>query len=100
MSLEQNWIAWGRVGEISLSNRANLSQSELSEMHFIRVRTYGVCEHGKQTDLRFKVKQIQCAQITWRKSFAGQRKLCLTNIHDELGPEKQVEIIKVQLYHV
>ena len=62
--LRTKLIAWGRVAEISLSNRTNLSQSELSEMHFIRVCTYGVCEHEKQTDLRFKVKQIQCAQIT------------------------------------
>ena len=33
-------------------------------MHFIRVHTYGVCEHEKQTDLCFEVKQIQFAQIT------------------------------------
>ena len=39
---------------ISLSNGANMSQSELSEMHCI---SYGAYEHETRTDLCFKAKK-------------------------------------------
>ena len=45
--------------EISLSNRANLNQSNLSKMHCI---SYGTREHKTLSGLCFEVKQIQFAE--------------------------------------
>ena len=44
------------VHEISLRKGANLSHSELSEMHCI---SHGGCELEMHTDLFFEAKQIQ-----------------------------------------
>ena len=41
---------------ISLSNGENLSQSQLSEMHYI---SYGTCEYKMHTDLCFEAKKFQ-----------------------------------------
>ena len=41
---------------ISLRNALILSQSELSEMHYI---SYGACEHETRTDLCFEAKKIK-----------------------------------------
>ena len=44
--------------QISHSNRANLSQSKLRNMHYI---SFGACEHEIRSDLCFEAKQIQSA---------------------------------------
>lgn len=45
-----------RVSEISFNSRANLRQSELSEMHWV---SHGMCENEMHLDLSFEAKQIQ-----------------------------------------
>ena len=47
-----------RVSEISLSNIANVSQSEFNEMHCI---SYSAREYKRHTYLCFEEKQIQFA---------------------------------------
>ena len=47
-----------RVNEISLSNRANVSQPKLNKMQCI---SFGACEHETRSDLCFEAKQIQSA---------------------------------------
>ena len=63
------------VHEISLSNRANLSHSELTEMHFT---SYGMNEHKTCPDLCFEVKQVKFALefphiVRRTKSFAAHK---------------------------
>ena len=66
-----------------------------SKMHCI---SYGAHEHETPSGLCFEVKQIQFApefhHIIWtKKSFAVDTKY-ENNIHEKLGPEKQVQIIE------
>lgn len=94
------------VHEISLSNRANLSHSELTEMHFT---SYGMNEHKTCTDLCFEVKQVKFALefphiIRRTKSFAAPKiwLILLTfmkNGSREPSPNnRETWIIKVQLH--
>lgn len=94
------------VHEISLSNRANLSHSELTEMHFT---SYGMNEHKTWTDLCFEVKKIKFALefphiIRRKKSFAAHKiwLILLTfmkNGSREPSPNnRETWIIEVQLH--
>lgn len=60
--------------------------------------SYGACEHETLSDLNFEVKQIQFApEFINRfevKKFSYQDKIWLINIHEKIGLEKEVWIIK------
>ena len=75
--------------KIPLRNGANLSQSALNEMHY---SSYGMCEYETSTDLCFEIHHI-----IWRIKVLLRIIKYDINIHEKLGPEKQVQIIKVQI---
>ena len=93
----QNLLIELMACKISLRNGANLSQSVLNEMHY---SNYGMCENERSTDLCFEAKQIHFApefhRIIWRINVLLQ----IINIHEKLGPEKQVQVIEVQIIEV
>ena len=63
----------------------------------VKYISYCACEHETRTDLRFEAKQIQFASELHHDLketiFAADHKIRPINIHEKLGPEKQVRII-------
>ena len=58
MNIKEPRIKMNILERISLSNRANRSQSNLIEIHYI---SYAVCELETHSDMCFELMQIQFA---------------------------------------